>query len=100
MLNLDRYIPRRHKAFAFRQLAHIVPSQRWGIGRVPHRGWALYFKGGWGSGSGRVDHQVALLRHGSKRLGIAIFTQFDPSHGYGKQTLEGVARRLLAGLPG
>ena len=27
-------------------------------------GWALYFKGGWGSGSGAVDHQVALLRRG------------------------------------
>jgi hypothetical protein len=99
MLHLDRYIPKRHRSFAFRQLAHIVPGQRWGVGQVPHQGWALYFKGGWGSGSGRVDHQVVLLRHGGKRLALAIFTQFDPSHGYGKQTLEGVARRLLQGLP-
>ena len=27
-------------------------AQRWGIARVRPRGWALYFKGGWGSGSG------------------------------------------------
>jgi Beta-lactamase enzyme family len=100
MLHLERFIPRRHRPFAMRQLSHIVPGQRWGVGRVRHRGWALYFKGGWGSGSGRVDHQVVLLRRGGHRLALAIFTQFDPGHSYGKQTLRGVARRLLAGLPG
>src|SRR6478736_9979925 len=80
MLHLDRFIPRRHRHFAMRQLSHIVPGQRWGVGRVRHRGWALYFKGGWGSGSGRVDHQVVLLRRGGHRLALAIFTQFDPDH--------------------
>ena len=47
-----------------RLLGSIVRSQRWGIARVRPPGWALYFKGGWGSGSGAVDHQVALLRRG------------------------------------
>ena len=62
------------------------------------RGWALYFKGGWGSGSGAVDHQVALLRRGKRRLSLAILTTGNPGHEYGKATLEGVARRLLRGL--
>ncbi len=61
-------------------------------------GWALYFKGGWGSGSGAVDHQVALLRRGTRRIAVAIMTTSSPSHEYGKGTLEGVARRLLRGL--
>lgn len=74
-------------------------SQRWGVGRVPTDGWRLYFKGGWGSGSGRVDHQVALLRRGHRKLAIAVFTQFDPDHAYGKRTLRGVFARLLRGLP-
>jgi len=81
-------------------LAHIASSQRWGVGRVDTRGWHLYFKGGWGSGSGRVDHQVALLRRGQRKLAIAVFTQFDPDHAYGKRTLRGVFARLLRGLPG
>ena len=61
MRTLRRYVPHRHWDFARRQLAHIVPWQRWGVGQVDPDGWKLYFKGGWGSGSGAVDHQVALL---------------------------------------
>jgi hypothetical protein len=75
------------------------PSQRWGIGRVLLHGRRLYFKGGWGSGSGRVDHQVALLHRGHRKIAIAVFTQFDPDHAYGKRTLRGVFARLLRGLP-
>lgn len=96
---LRSYIPARHRRYAFHLLASIIPSQRWGIGRVPIHGWRLYFKGGWGSGSGRVDHQVALLRRGRRKIAIAVFTQFDPYHAYGKQTLRGVFARLLRGLP-
>ena len=60
--------------------------------------WRLYFKGGWGSGSGAVDHQVALLRRGDLRVSVAIMTTGNGSHTAGKRTLEGVARRLLRGL--
>jgi hypothetical protein len=97
-LHIDRFVPRRHRATAMRLLGSIVPSQRWGIARVRPPGWALYFKGGWGSGSGAVDHQVALLRRGERRLSVAILTTGSPSHAYGKQTLRGVASRLLRGL--
>ena len=88
----------RHRRYALRLLGSIVPSQRWGIARVRPRGWALYFKGGWGSGTGWVDHQVALLRRGRRRLAVAILITSSPSHEYGKETLRGVAARLLRGL--
>ena len=61
-------------------------------------GWALYFKGGWGSGTGWADHQVALLRRGERRLSVAILITSSPSHEYAKQTLRGIALRLLRGL--
>jgi hypothetical protein len=96
--HLQGLIPRRHRPYERWLLSHVVRSQRWGIGRVLPRGWKLFLKGGWGGGSGRVDHQVALLKRGPKRVALAIFTEFSPSHAYGKQTLRGVARRLLAGL--
>jgi hypothetical protein len=98
MYRLGSYIPKEHRSYARHLLSHIVRSQRWGIGRVTPPGWSLFFKGGWGSGSGRVDHQVALLEHGRERVSLAIFTQFDPSHSYGKRTLRGVAARLLGGI--
>ena len=98
LLHIDRYVPRRHRRYALRLLGSIVPSQRWGIARVRPRGWALYFKGGWGSGSGWADHQVALLRRGRRRLAVAILITSSPSHEYGKATLRGIAARLLRGL--
>lgn len=97
---LRRYVPRRHRRYAGYLLSHVVPSQRWGVGRVPTHGWRLLFKGGWGSGSGRVDHQIALLKRRAGKLAIAVFTQFNPDHAYGKRTLRGVFARLLRGLPG
>ena len=97
-LHIDAFVPARHRAYAMRLLGSIVTSQRWGIARVRRPGWALYFKGGWGSGTGAVDHQVALLKRGARRFSVAIMTTSSPSHGYGKRTLRGVAARLLRGL--
>jgi hypothetical protein len=97
-LRIDGLIPRRHRGYAMRLLRRIVPSQRWGVGRVRPPGWRLHFKGGWGSGTGWVDHQVALLTRGQRRVSLAVFTYGNPSHAYGKATLRGVARRLLRGL--
>jgi hypothetical protein len=77
----------------------IVPSQRWGIARHPPTGWVLYFKSGWGSGTGRVDNQVALLERGDEQVAVAILTTSQGDHAYGRRTLEGVARRLLRELP-
>jgi Beta-lactamase enzyme family len=95
---IDSYVPVLHRRYAMRLLATIVPSQRWGVAEVAPAGWKLYFKGGWGSGTGLVDHQVALLTLGETRISIAITTRFNPDHAYGKRTLRGVAARLFAGL--
>jgi hypothetical protein len=97
-LRVDRYVVRRHRGTALRLLRTVIPAQRWGIGQVHHPGWRLHLKGGWGDGDGEVDHQIALLRRGKRRVAVAILTAANPSHAYGKQTLEGVARRLLDGL--
>lgn len=98
LLHVDADVPRAHRAYAMHLLRSITPSQRWGIGRVRPPGWLLFFKGGWGSGTGRVDHQVALLTRGSRRVSVAIMTEADGTHAYGKETLRGIARRLLRGL--
>src|SRR4051812_29917577 len=97
-LHIERLLPARHRAYALKLLRTIIPSQRWGMAQVIPAGWTLYFKGGWGSGTGAVDHQVGLLTRGKDRVSIAVLTVNSPSHAYGKATLRGVSRRLLAGL--
>jgi len=98
-LRIDSYIAKRHRAYAMSLLAGIVPSERWGIGEVAPQGWKLYFKGGWGYGTGLLDHQVALLVRGCARVSIAVLTMYDGSHAYGKETLKGIFERLLRGFP-
>lgn len=98
-LHLERYLPRRHRAYAMHLLASIIRPQRWGVAEVAPRGWKLYFKSGWGSGTGLIDNQVALLTRGCARISIAVLTMHDGSHAYGKQTLKVLFRKLLKGLP-
>lgn len=98
-LHIDSYIVPRHRAYAMRLLASIVSTQRWGIGEVAPKGWKLYFKGGWGYGTGLIDSQIALLTQGCTRVSIAVLTMHDGSHAYGKQTLKVIFRKLLRGLP-
>jgi hypothetical protein len=98
-LHIDRYVAARHRAFATRLLASITPSQRWGIGQVAPRGWHLFFKGGWGSATGLLDHQVVLLTRGCARVSLAVLSMYDGSHAYGKATLRGIFSRLLERFP-
>jgi hypothetical protein len=82
-----------------RLLRSISPADRWGIGELPLPGWRLYFKGGWGYGTGLEDHQVALLTRGCARVSLAVLTMYDGSHAYGKATLKGLFAQLLRGFP-
>ena len=97
---IDRVIPRHHRRYARKLLSSIAPGQRWGVGEARPTGWRLYFKGGWGSGTGLVNHQIALLERGRCAVAMALFTTNSPSHSYGSKTLEGLASRLTKGIRG
>lgn len=93
------FVPVRHRTYALNLLSSIVPSQRWGIPPVKPPRWSIHFKGGWGSGTGAVTHQAALLRRNGVRLALAVFTTSNPSHSYGTATIRGVASRFLKNRP-
>jgi beta-lactamase family protein len=97
-LHIDGFIVPRHRKAALRLLSSITPSQRWGIWKARPPGWSLYAKGGWGRGTGWVDHQVGLVKRGKLRVAIAILQHNTGSHAYGKQTLRELGKILLKGL--
>lgn len=103
MYRIERLLPDRHRGFALGLLSRISPFQRWGVAKARPPGWRLFFKGGWGISDGTyggtVNHQIALIRRGRYRIGLAILTEGNPYTSYGEGTLKGVARRLLEGLP-
>ena len=97
---IEKYIPTRHEDYARYLLSHVIGSQRWGMADFADdrmSQWKIFFKGGWGSGTGRWSHQVAFFekdgRH--RRIALAILTEHSPSHSYANRTMRGVARRLL-----
>ncbi|MEO9024774.1 MAG: serine hydrolase [Solirubrobacteraceae bacterium] len=98
-LHIDGFVAGRLRSYAMRLLRSISPQDRWGIGELAPKGWKLYFKGGWGYGTGLLDHQVALLVRGCSRVSIAVLTMYDGSHPYGKATLKGIFARLLRHFP-
>jgi beta-lactamase class A len=98
---MESLIPPRFRQFARKLLSHIAGYESWGIPAVARpRGWAVFFKGGWReTGRGQLVHQIARLQRQGGRIAIAVMTDGDPSMGYGIETIEGVAARLLRGRP-
>jgi len=95
---LDRLLPPRFRRLARDLLETVSEPHSWGIPRAARPRWRTFFKGGWRPEAGaEVVHQAALLESGSRQVGIAVMTAEDPSMAYGEQTIEGIARRLLAG---
>ena len=94
--DLDRALPRRHREYGRSLLGSVIESQSWGIPEAAGDRWAVRFKGGWLPEKALV-HQAAELRErgGPRQISIAILTDEQPSHGYGVETVRGVAARLL-----
>jgi hypothetical protein len=99
MARMDRLVPRRHRVYARALLSSIVPWQSWGVPKVSRaRGWRTFFKGGWRlTASGELVHQIARLERPGVAITIAVLTNGNPSHGYGRWTVRGIAARLLTG---
>lgn len=64
--------------------------------QVSRPDWQTFFKGGLlTTRRGSLVHQVARLESGASSLTIAILTDGNPSDAYGRETIRGIASRLL-----
>jgi hypothetical protein len=95
---LGRLIPSRFYGYARYLMSTIEPEQSWGFPPVARPRWQVYFKTGALPSEG-LFNEVALLERGPLRFTAAVFTDGEPSQGYGEETIAGVASRLLAGTP-
>jgi hypothetical protein len=93
---MQELTPFEYQAYARSLLSGIVPRQSWGIPEVARPEWFTIFKGGWlTSRKGSLVHQVARLEKEQLTLTIAILTDRNPSDAYGRETIRGIAARLL-----
>jgi hypothetical protein len=92
----DELTPSKYEGYARSLLSSIVARQSWGIPTVSRPEWFTMFKDGWlTSKRGSLVHQVARLEQGQLSLAIAVLTDGNPSDAYGRETITGVAARLL-----
>jgi Beta-lactamase enzyme family len=95
--HLQRLTPRRYWPYTHQLLSSVVSWQSWGIPQASRPRWRTLFKGGWrGTERGDLVHQAARLERGSKMIAIAVLTDGNPSHRYGRETVRGIAARLLS----
>ena len=93
--DMERYIPSAHRRFADSLLTHIVSYERWGIPAAAEPlGYRVYFKPGW-LGAWVLANEAARLERKRVRIGLAVFTDGNPTSSYGKETIAGVTARLL-----
>jgi hypothetical protein len=85
-----------YRDYAQALLASITPAQSWGIPEASRPEWQTFFKGGWlTTRRGSLVHQVARLEKDGIVIAIAVLTDGDPSDAYGRETVRGIATRLL-----
>ena len=93
---LDELTASEYRSYVRELLSSVVDEQAWGIPEVSRPEWATFFKGGWLThGRGSLVHQVARLEKGGSVIAIAVLTDRDPSDSYGRETIGGIAARLL-----
>jgi beta-lactamase class A len=91
---LGGLIPSRFYPYARGLMSTIEAEQSWGFPPVARPRWQVFFKTGALPSRG-LFNEVARLERGGIAFSVAVLTDHDPSMGYGEQTIEGVARRLL-----
>lgn len=93
---MDELTPSQYEGYARSLLSSVVARQSWGIPTASQPEWFTMFKGGWlTSRRGSLVHQVARLEQGQLSLAIAVLTDGNPSDAYGRETIAGIAERLL-----
>ena len=93
---LNEPIAPEYRDYARALLSSISREQSWGIPAVSRPEWQTFFKGGWLTHEdGSLVHQVALLEKDGSAMAIAVLTDRGPSDQYGRQTIHGIAARLL-----
>jgi hypothetical protein len=97
MARLDRLVPRPRRSYARLLLSPMLARQDWGIAEVSRpRGWQTDVAGGWrASAGGQQVHQIASLERDRTAFTIAVLSDGNPSQAYGRQTVRGIAARLL-----
>jgi hypothetical protein len=97
MARLDRLVPRPPRAYGRLLLSPMLAWPGWGIAEVSRpRGWQTDVAGGWrASGGGKQVHQIASLERGGPAFTIAVLSDGNPSQAYGRETVRGIAARLL-----
>jgi len=83
-------------------MAHVVPSQSWGVSAGVAATATVQLKNGWlplAAGSWQVN-SIGRVSGSGRDYQIAVLSTGAPTEGYGIATIEGVSRLVWSGLSG
>jgi zinc D-Ala-D-Ala dipeptidase len=97
----DRMIPAGTRDYARELMSSIDRRQRWGFPRPAlDLGFEAFFKIGWrATAAGRLVHAAGMFERDGERVSLAVFTDGNPSHDFGTDTIRGAAERAFRGVP-
>jgi beta-lactamase class A len=94
--DLDVLTASEYRDLVLALLTSISQEQSWGIPEAARPEWQTFFKGGWLTHEdGSLVHQVARLSKNGSAMTIAVLTDGNPNDEYGRETIRGIADRLL-----
>jgi hypothetical protein len=94
--DLDVLTAPEYRDLVLALLTSISQEQSWGIPEAARPEWQTFFKGGWLTHEdGSLVHQVARLSKNGSAMTIAVLTDGNPNDEYGRETIRGIADRLL-----
>jgi Beta-lactamase enzyme family len=96
LLNPNAVIDVAWRAYALSLMAHVIPSQRWGVPAGAPASLTAHIKNGWPPRAthGWRVHSIGCFTGRGGGYSIVVLTQDNPAMAYGVDTIQAIARTI------
>jgi hypothetical protein len=99
LLERHALIDQGEQRFALGLMENVIPTQAWGVSHGVPSGVNVALKNGWlPFGGGWHINSIGRIRGDGRWYLIAVLTSFDPTEGYGIDTINGISSRVWHAL--
>jgi beta-lactamase class A len=100
LLSKNQVLTKGARHYVLDLMAHVIPSQRWGVPAGAPTSFNVHVKNGWlplATHGWRI-HSIGCFTHLDQNYSIVVLSEDNPTMSYGVRTVEGLARVINHGL--